>query len=121
MKNNQSQVKTFEKITKLEDTSLSSISGGLSVNADVRLCQGGTILNGVGLFGGLISSVVTAIYSSKTSKAMANGDTENAKKYAGVTKKAAIAAAAFGGLSLAGQAMGYIAIKDSTRKLPVNI
>ncbi|MDO4200120.1 MAG: hypothetical protein Q4D57_05160 [Clostridia bacterium] len=116
MKNNQSQVKTFEKITKLEDTSLSCISGGLSDSADLCLYQGGPILNGVGLFGGLISSVVTAVYSSKASKAMANGNTENAKKYAGVTKKAAIATAAFGGLALAGQALTAIAIKDATRK-----
>ncbi len=116
MKNNQSQVKTFEKITKLEDTSLSCISGGLSDSADLRLCQGGTILNGVGLFGGFISSVVTAVYSSKASKAMAKGDTENAKKYTDVTKKAAIATAAFGGLSLAGNALAAVAIKDSTRK-----
>ena len=94
----------ISKIKKLEDISLEKVSSGLSDSLATALFAGG----GFGMLAGFIGSpacaISSAVYSSKSHKAIQNGDTKKAKKYAKTAKDLTIATSVLSCLAPIGMA-----------------
>ncbi len=82
-------------IQKLTNTSLDCISGGkLPLAVDQVLCDFGLVITSAGILGSAACSIASAVYSSKAHKAIQNGDTKNAEKYAKTAKSLTLTTAA---------------------------